>query len=77
MITISTPCCFAAYSSAEKKLESTIITIGEGTTIICNADEKTTKSDTAFFPTRIQLVTFLKSKNVKNADGTEITEDEI
>ena len=48
MITISTPCSFAAYDSNTKKLASSIITIGEGTTIICNQDELDTSGrDTA------------------------------
>ena len=76
MITISTPCSFAAYDTNTKKLTSSIITIGEGTTIICNQDELNTSGrDTAFLSTRIALVAFLKGKGIKNDDGTEITEE--
>ena len=76
MITISTPCSFAAYDSNTKKLASSIITIGEGTTIICNQDELNTSGrDTAFHSTRSALVAFLKGKGIKNDNGTEITEE--
>jgi hypothetical protein len=83
MITISTACSFAAYSSEEKILQSAIVTIGEGATIICNQDEKKDsngkimKGDVVFFSNRAALVSHLKSKNIKNADNTEITEEEI
>ena len=78
MITISTPCSFAAYDNNTKKLTSSIITIGEGTTIVCNQDELNTPGrDTAFLSTRSALVTFLKGKGIKNDDGTEIMEETI
>ena len=76
MITISTPCSFAAYDNNTMKLTSPIVIIGEGTTIICNQDELNTSGrDTAFLSTRADLVTFLKGKGIKNDDGTEITEE--
>ena len=76
MITISTPCVFAAYDNTTKKLTSSIITIGEGTTIVCNQDELNTSGrDVAFVSTRVALVALLKSKGIKNDNGTEITEE--
>jgi beta-lactamase superfamily II metal-dependent hydrolase len=77
MITISAACSFAAYDNNTKKLTSSIITIGEGATILCNQDElNVSGKDTAFFANRAALVAHLKSKNIKNSDDTEITEDE-
>ena len=79
MITISTECTFAAYSLDKLELESSIITIGKDTTIICNQDErkdaegKIMKGDVVFMASREDLVTFLKGKSITNADKTAIT----
>lgn len=77
MITISASCCFAAYNSETKELESSIITIDEFTTIVCNADEKKTKSDTIFCATRSSLVTQLNAKSVTYSDKTPILDDDL
>ena len=76
MITISSACSFAAFDNNSKKLTSSLVTIGEGTTIVCNQDELNTSGrDVAFISTRVALVALLKSKGIKNDDGTEITEE--
>jgi hypothetical protein len=78
MITISVPCTFAAYNAKTGKLESSIITIGENTTILCNQDElKVPDKNTIFMATKSALITELKAKSIKNDDGTEITEKAI
>lgn len=78
MITISSACSFATFDNNGKKLTSSIVTIGEGTTILCNQDELNTAGrDCAFFATRAALVAHLKGKRIKNSDNTEITEEEI
>lgn len=49
MITISTTCSFAAYDNNTKKLASSIIIVGAGTTLLCNQDElNVSGKDTAF-----------------------------
>lgn len=75
MITISTPCSFAAYDASDKKLTSSIITIGEGATIISGADSPAVNNDLIFCDCRESLVAQLKSKGVKNSDGSEIIEE--
>ena len=76
MITISSACSFAAFDNNSKKLTSSLVTIGEGTTIVCNQDELNTSGrDTAFLSTRAALVTFLKGNGIKNDDETEIMEE--
>lgn len=77
MITISTPCSYASYDAATKKLTSSIITIGEGATIVSGADAPAVNNDVIFCDCRATLVTDLKALGVKNEDGTEIFEDEV
>lgn len=76
MITISAPCSFAAYNSDTKKLESSIITITENTTISCNQDElKVSNKNTVFAATKAELITFLNSISITNDDGSIITNE--
>jgi len=78
MITISAPCSFAAYNSETKKLESSIITITENTTISCNQDElKVSNKNTIFTATRAELIVALNNLLITNDDGTAITEEII
>jgi hypothetical protein len=75
MITISTPCSFASYDSSTKRLTSSIVTIGENTTIISGADAVAVNNDVMFCDCRENLVTQLKAAGVKESDGTEIIEE--
>lgn len=75
MITISTPCSFASYDAKTKKLTSSIITIGENTTIISGADAVSVNNDVMFCESREKLVADLKALSVKESDGTEIFEE--
>lgn len=78
MITISVPCTFAAYNSETKKLESSIITIGKDTTILCNQDElKVANKNTIFTATKTELITALTALTIKNDDGTALIDDSI
>lgn len=61
MITISTPCSYASYDAATKKLTSSIITIGEGATIVSGADAPAVNNDVIFCDCRATLVTDLKA----------------
>ena len=72
MITISTPCCFASYNVNTKRLTSSIIEIGENTTILSNADSPSVNGDVAFYGTRSDLISRLNTLGVKNEDGTDI-----
>lgn len=77
MITISTPCAFASYCAATKRLTSSIIEIGENTTITSGADAPSVNGNVELFDTKTNLIADLKAKGIKNQDGSEITEDEL
>ena len=74
MITISTPCSFASYDAATKKLTSSIVTIGEGTTIVSGADAVALNNDVLFCDCRESLITQLKALNVTESDGSPLIE---
>lgn len=77
MITISAACCFASHNTDTKKLTSSIIEIGEGTTIISNADSPALHGDVAFYGTRKDLIARLRVLTIKNDDGSEIIDTEL
>jgi len=72
MITISAPCSFASYNVSTKKLTSSIITIGENTTIMSGADAASTNNDVMFYENRATLIAELKAKGITEDDGSEI-----
>lgn len=59
MITISTQCAYASYDAATKRLTSSIVFIGEGTTIVSGADAPAINGNVSLCDCLINLVTDL------------------
>jgi len=74
MIEIKVPCSFAAYNLDAKVLESSIITIGEKTSICYFGDElKDPNKHVIFCETCDKLITDLTTLGIKNSDNSVIT----
>lgn len=72
MITISTQCAYASYNSLTKKLTSSIILIGENTTIVSGADAPAVNGNVSLCDSLVNLVADLQAKGVTNEDGSQI-----
>lgn len=72
MITISTRCAFASYNADTKLLTSSIILIGDNTTIMSGADAVSVNGNVSLCDTLVNLVSDLNARGVRNSDGTTI-----
>jgi len=72
MLTISTQCAFASYDAATKKLTSSIVLIGENTTILSGADAPAVNGNVSLCDTLVNLIADLNSRGVTNSDGSTI-----
>jgi len=72
MLTISTQCAFASYNADTKLLTSSIILIGDNTTIMSGADAVSVNGNVSLCDTLANLVADLNSRGVKNSDGSTI-----
>lgn len=72
MLTISTQCAFASYDAATLKLTSSIILIGENTSIMSGADAVSVNGNVSLCDCLANLVADLIARGVTNSDGSVI-----